>query len=80
MDSDVAKYSLPPIVLSTEESTEQAKIMTEVETYESEMFLKFITGIEPMANFDNYLAKMKELGIDRAIEIQQAAFERYNKR
>jgi putative aldouronate transport system substrate-binding protein len=78
--TDVSKHQLPPITPTPEESTEMAKIMTDVNTLVDEMTLKLILGTEPMDNFEKYVDKLKSIKIDRALEIQKAALERYNKR
>ncbi len=57
-----------------------AKIMNDVNTLMDEMTLKIILGSEPIEAYDKYMEKLKGLNIDRAIEIQQAAFDRFNKR
>ncbi|MNR68766.1 hypothetical protein D3C85_1935300 [compost metagenome] len=49
-------------------------------TLVDEMTLKIILGNEPVDNFEKYVDKMKSLNLSRAIEIQQAALDRYNKR
>ena len=74
------KAVLPPITPSPEESKEMATIMTEVKTYHDEMIIKFIMGTQPLSNFDKYLEQMDKLGLKRALAIQQAALERYQKR
>ncbi|SDE41082.1 putative aldouronate transport system substrate-binding protein [Paenibacillus sp. UNCCL117] len=78
--TDVKKYALPPITPTPEESSEYAKIMTDIDTLVDEMTLKIILGSEPVSQFESYVAKMKSLKLDRAIEIQKAALDRYNKR
>ncbi|MBO9605622.1 MAG: extracellular solute-binding protein [Paenibacillaceae bacterium] len=78
--TDVDKHQLPPITPTPEESSEFAKIMTDVNTLVDEMTLKIILGTESLDNFDQYVSKLKSLKIDRAIEIQKAALDRYNKR
>jgi putative aldouronate transport system substrate-binding protein len=78
--TDVDKHQLPPITPTPEESTEFAKIMNDVNTLVDEMILKIILGAEPVDSFDTYVAKMKSLKIDRALEIEKAALDRYNKR
>lgn len=78
--TDVSKYKLPPITPTPEESSEYAKIMTDVNTLVDEMTLKIILGTEPLDSFQKYVDKMKSLKIDRAIEIQKAALDRYNQR
>ncbi|UUZ91609.1 hypothetical protein LJK87_39395 [Paenibacillus sp. P25] len=57
-----------------------AKIMTDVNTLVDEMTLKIILGTEPVDNFDKYVDKLKTLKLGRALEIEKAALDRYNKR
>lgn len=71
---------MPPITPTPEESQEFASIMSEVDTYVSEMFLKFIMGQEPLIKFDEYVEQIKKMKIDKAIKIQEAALARYNSR
>ncbi|ACT00725.1 extracellular solute-binding protein [Paenibacillus sp. JDR-2] len=78
--TDAAKYQLPPITPSPDEASEYAAIMNDINTLVDEMSLKIILGTEPSDAFDKYVDKMKSLNLDRAIEIQQAALDRYNSR
>lgn len=78
--ANVSKTRLPQVSQSPEEAQELATIMAEIDTYRSEMFLKFIMGAEPLANFDKFRDQLKKLGLERAIELKQAALDRYNKR
>ena len=78
--TNATKYKVPPITPTTEESKEYSTIMNEINTYRDEMTLKFIFGDESLDNFDSYVETMKGLGLDRALEIQNAALERYNSR
>jgi putative aldouronate transport system substrate-binding protein len=78
--TDANKYGLPPLTPTPEESTEYAKIMSDINTLVDEMTLKIILGNDPVDQFESYVAKMKSLKLDRAIEIQKAALARYNKR
>ena len=43
------------------------------------MILKFITGAESFDNYDNYLNTLKSMEIERAIEIEQLAYDAYMK-
>ncbi|GAA0134035.1 extracellular solute-binding protein [Paenibacillus sp. YSY-4.3] len=79
-NTDSAKYNLPPITPTPEESSEYAAIMNDINTLVDEMTLKIILGAEPIDQYESYVAKMKSLKLDRAIEIQNAALERYNSR
>lgn len=77
---DAGKHIVPPITPTAEESDEFSAIMNEINTYRDEMTLKFILGTESLDNFDSYVQTMEGMGLDRAIEIENAALERYNNR
>ena len=77
---NVLQTRMPQITELPEEGQEMASIMAEVDTYRKEMFLKFVMGAESIDNFDKYIQQLKKMKIDRAIEIQQGALDRYNKR
>lgn len=73
--------TMPPGVTPTiEESTKMASILSAVNTYRDEQFLKFVMGQVPLTEFDNYMKSLKNMGIEDAIKIQQAAYDRYAKR
>jgi putative aldouronate transport system substrate-binding protein len=78
--TDVDKYKLPPLTPTPEESSEFATIMNDINTLVDEMTLKIILGTESVDKFDSYVTKMKSLRLDRAIEIETAALQRYNSR
>lgn len=71
---------LPPVTATPAESTKLASITNDVFTYTDSMFVKFIIGTEPISKFDAYIQQLKQLKIDEAIQINQAALERYKKR
>jgi putative aldouronate transport system substrate-binding protein len=71
---------LPPVSYTTEESTEYAQIMNEIQTYLDENLIKLIMGVTPMSEYDNFVNGVKGLGIDRALAISQAAYDRYMQR
>ena len=73
-------YNMPKITLTAEESSIESEIMSEINTYVSEMYLKFIMGLEPIDNFDSFVEQLKSMNIDEAIAIRQTALDRYNKR
>ena len=73
-------YMLPPITPTVDESKEFATIMNEINTYRDEMTLKFIFGTESIDNFDDYVKNIENMGLSRALEIQNAALNRYNAR
>lgn len=71
---------LPAVFPTQEESEESAVIMTEIEKYVEEMTVRFITGVEPMSNYEAYLERLDNLKLDRALELKQASYDRYLKR
>ena len=75
-----ASHVIPPITATPDESKDLATIMTEVDTFRQEKFIAFVTGAEPLENFDAYVDQIKQLGIERAVAIKQAGLERYNAR
>ncbi len=53
----------------------------QIDTYITEQRTKFITGeADVEAEWDNYIATLKSLGMEEMISIQQAAVDRYNAR
>lgn len=79
-DADLSLNLPNSLTPTVEESQKLASIMADINTYNSEMFLKFVYGKEPLSNFDAYQQKLKQMNIDEAVKIQQAALDRYNKR
>ncbi len=54
--------------------------MNQINTYRDEMTLKFIFGDTDISEFGEYVANMEKMGLERALEIQNAAYERYKTR
>lgn len=73
-------HMLPPITPTSDESKEVSSIMNEITTYRDEMALKFILGAESLDKFDEYVKNVENMGLNRALEIENAALERYNSR
>ena len=49
-------------------------------TYISEMTCKFITGPEPLTNFDTYMDTLQKMGIENLIQLYQDAYDQFNSR
>ena len=56
---------------------EYNSIMTDIQTYLDEFKLKFILGTEPLENFPEFVENIRNMNIERAIEIRQAEYDRY---
>ncbi|CAN7761247.1 extracellular solute-binding protein [Paenibacillus sp. LjRoot153] len=67
---------LPNIWMYVEEQKKFASIMNDLTTYTNEMIDKFITGVEPLDQFDQYLKTLTKLRIEDAISLNQAAYDR----
>lgn len=75
--NDNDKYALPLVNYTSEESAELASIMSSVKTYLDESKINFIMGRAKIDSFNDFVAQLKKLKIDRAVEINQVAYERY---
>ena len=65
------------MTMTQDEGRRYSTIMSEVETYVEEKFIKFVMGIEPLDKFDEFVAQVESMNIEEAINIQQAALDRY---
>ena len=68
---------LPSFSFTAEASEERSNIMSDINTYVDEMTLKFITGVTPLSEFDNYMAQLKAMGIEDAIAITQQQYDAF---
>lgn len=64
-------------ILTGEESAEQDIIMSDIKTAAEEAILQFVIGDRDLAEWDEYVAGLKAMNLDRAVEIQQIAWDRY---
>ena len=70
----------PRVTPTLDESEEVATLGTEISTYVDEMVLKFVQGTEPLSNYDVFLENLQKLNLNRYLELQQAAYDRYLQR
>lgn len=68
---------LPNLTLTDEESGVASAIINDCNTYADEMTVKFITGVEPLDNFDDFVSILERMNIEKALEAYQAAYDRY---
>jgi putative aldouronate transport system substrate-binding protein len=71
---------MPPVTPTQDESKKFASIMTDVNSKYQEVFTRVVTGAEPMETLAGLPAQLRQIGVDDAVKIQQAALDRYNKR
>ena len=76
-----ADYVMPSgVELTEEEGDENSVIMADINTYVEDSLPKCITGDLSMDQWDDFVAQIKAMNIDRAIELHQQALDRYNNR
>lgn len=63
---------------SEEQLEEKTKILNNLTTYSTELATKLALGQKSLNDWDQYMAELKKLGLDRLIEIDQQLFDRYN--
>ena len=75
-NSDADK--IPSLVtMNVDESREYSDIMSKVNNYVEEQVYAFIFGQASMDDYDAFVKQIENLGIARACEIKQAAYDRY---
>lgn len=77
--SQFYKPQFPPVMSTSDEASQIARKMADIETYRNEMAQKFNTGREPISKFDDYVKTLKSLGIDEVIALKQAQYDRWMK-
>lgn len=66
------------VTLTQDESTERAALYADISTIVKEQTAQFISGaLDIEENWDAYISALEASGIERAIEITQAAYDRY---
>lgn len=77
-NSEMADHILPGgVTMTTEESNEVDAIQTAITTYIQEMSLKFFTGEESLDQFDAFVETLNGMGLERLLEVKQAAYDRF---
>ena len=67
------------IILTTDAQKAVAEI-DNISNYINEMTYKFITGAEPLTNFDTYMDNLQKMGIENLIQLHQEAYDSFMSR
>lgn len=59
-----------------EELNDLATLRTDVDTYVKESMTRFAVGEMPITEWDNYIATLNSMGLDRYLEILQSGYDR----
>lgn len=74
-----AKVPFPLLYLTNEETEQVRDIKTDLETYVEQMEAKFITGVEPIENWDKYVKTIESMGVKKYVKTYQSAYDRWEK-
>jgi len=80
--NEMEKYirpTIPALSFSEDERDILNNVYTEIRTYKDEMIDKFIIGKEPIEKFDEFVERIKAMGIDNVLKVYQDAYDRYNR-
>ncbi|WP_442896647.1 extracellular solute-binding protein [Enterococcus sp.] len=72
-----AKVTFPLLYLTTEESEKVRDIATDLKAYVEQMEAKFITGLEPIENWDKYVETIEGMDVATYVEVYQGAYDRW---
>ena len=71
---------MPQITMTADESDEFSTLYAEIKKVRDTMTTSFITGVVSIDKYDEFIEKLQQLNVDRVIELQQAAVDRYDSR
>lgn len=72
--------NMPSVTRTAEENAINSEVMTQVNTYVNTAILEFIMGVRSLDTFDQYVKDIEDMGLQDAIDVRQAALDRYNAR
>ena len=75
-------YEMPArLSFTTEESEEYANTIGDIETRADEQIVRFVIGeLNFESDWDDFVQELKDMGLERCVELKQAALNRYYER
>ena len=77
-DNDLFFPFNPSVPLNQDEKPTYKEKMGAIKTKVDEDLLKFVIGTRDIAEYDNFVKEVQDLGIQELIDIKQAAYDRYS--
>lgn len=68
------------VTMTLEESETYTSVMSDISTYVTEVFAKLFVGEMSFDEYDSFIADIEQMGIQQAIDVKQAALDRYDAR
>ncbi|GAA0376892.1 extracellular solute-binding protein [Paenibacillus motobuensis] len=75
----IGRSPFPNVYLTNDEQSEASALFSDIDTYVKQMEARFVTGQEPLSNWNKYVDQLKKMGVDRYVELYQAAYDRSKK-
>ncbi|MGX7418237.1 extracellular solute-binding protein [Carnobacterium gallinarum] len=72
-----AEVAFPLVYLTKEESDKVRDTTTDLTAYVEQMEAKFITGVEPLSKWDDYVKTINSMGIKEYVATYQEAYDRW---
>lgn len=66
-----------PFSFTPEEVSTRAEIEADLNSYVNTSLAEFVNGTKPLSEFDSYVNEIQNMRLDEYMEIQNAAYERY---
>ena len=63
--------------MTTEENEKYTALIADLSTYMAEHVLKFVTGEEDMSEYPAFVGTLEDMGMQTAIDLKQAAYDRF---
>lgn len=74
-----AEVPFPVVYMTKDEIDKVAENSTDITTYVEQMEAKFITGVESLDKYDDYVKTLKDMGLDDYVKVYQEAYDRWAK-
>jgi len=68
---------MPILPLTEDESSREASLIADINTYKDPMIDKFIMGQEPLSKFDEFTANIQKAGLDELLKMMNSAYDIY---
>ena len=76
-DNNMSEHIMPPVTMTVDEANEYASLFNDIDSYMKEQISLFIQGKRSLDEYPEYRATLESMGIERMIELEQAAYDRY---
>ncbi|MYL40807.1 type 2 periplasmic-binding domain-containing protein [Virgibacillus salexigens] len=73
-----AEVPYPLVYLTSDEQKKANTIEVDLQSYVEQMEAKFITGVEPLSNWETYVETIEKMNIKEYIQIYQDAYDRWS--